>query len=423
LSPLLFVVGLLVVLGTVLAAAESSMSRITRVRAMALKATGGRNAIFLERIAQEPPRFLNAVYLAVMFVQNGSAILIAIVAERAFDHLGVAVVSVLFTIAYFVVVEAMAKTFGILHSDGVALALAPIVFYLGRGLSLPTRALIWLANLLLPGQGLAQGPFVSEEEIRSMAEVGHEEGVIDAQERELIHSVFTFGDTVVREVMVPRPDIVAVDVQQTVEQALAVLVARGFSRTPVYRDQLDHIEGIVYAKDVLRLLHGGGGDTPLAKALRPPHFVPESKRVADLLKDMQRHQFHIAIVTDEYGSVSGLVTLEDLIEELVGEIADEYDRDEPELIQVADGVFRVEGAMPIHDLGVALGVALPNEEWDTVGGLMLGLIGAIPREGQEVRCENLVFKAERVQRRRVLSVLVTKLPPADATSQDEHADG
>jgi putative hemolysin len=416
LSLLVLVVLLLVALGTVLAAAESSMSRMTRVRALALKAEGRRNAALLERVANDPPRHLNAVYLAVMFVQNGSAILMAIWAEQHFGNVGIAVVSAVFTVVYFVVVEAMSKTFGILHSDGVALALSPIVFYLGWLLSLPTSALIWLANLLLPGKGLAQGPFVSEEEIRSMAEVGHEEGVIDAQERELIHSVFTFGDTVVREVMVPRPDVVAVEVRQGLRSVLDTIVARGFSRVPVYRDQLDHIEGVVYAKDLLRILHSGQEDTQLAKLLRPAHFVPESKRVADLLREMQRHQFHLAVVTDEYGSVSGLVTLEDLIEELVGEIADEYDRDEPELVQVGEGVYRVDGAMPIDDLARALGVELPSEEWDTVGGLMLGLLGAIPREGQEVRCGNLVFRAERVQRRRVLSVLVTVQSPPTETA-------
>ena len=421
-NSLLILVGILVALGTILAAAESSMSRMTRVRAMALRAEGRRNAQLLERIQQDPPRYLNAVYLAVMFAQNGSAILVAMLAEQYFPSVGVIVASILFTVAYFVVVEAMAKTFGILHSDGAALALAPIVFYLGWLLSVPTRALIWLANVLLPGKGLAQGPFVSEEEIRSMAEVGHEEGVIDAQERELIHSVFTFGDTVVREVMVPRPDVVAVEVKQPLRVALEQVVARGFSRLPVYREQLEHIEGVVYAKDLLRLLHTGQLDTPLANAVRPAHFVPESKRVADLLKDMQRQQFHLAVVTDEYGSVCGIVTLEDLIEELVGEIADEYDRDEPELVKMGDGAYRVQGAMPIHDLGAALGVELPSEEWDTVGGLMLGLLGAIPREGQEVRCENLIFKAERVQRRRVLSVLVTVVPPPAAAEQ-EQADG
>jgi Mg2+/Co2+ transporter CorC len=145
--------------------------------------------------------------------------------------------------------------------------------------------------------------------------------------------------------------------------------------------------------------------------IRPAHFIPESKRVADLLREMQRHKFHIALVTDEYGSVSGLITLEDVLEELVGEIADEYDPDEPEIVAVSEGVYRVDGATPIHDL--KLGVNLPDNEWDTVGGLVLGLLGAIPREGQEIRCGNLVFRAERVVRRRVVSVLVTAVPPAE----------
>ncbi|MCW5890793.1 MAG: HlyC/CorC family transporter [bacterium] len=418
-TPLLLVVALLIVFGSILAAAEASISRMTKVRALALKSEGRRNAGLLERIESDPPAYLNAVYLAVMFVQNGSAILVALIAETYFqnDTLVITVASVVFTIIYFVVVEAMSKTFGILHSDRAALALAPVVFFLGRALSGPTRLLIGLANVLLPGKGLKQGPFVSEEDIRSMAEVGHEEGSIDAQERELIHSVFTFGDTLVREVMVPRPDIVAVEVSEPIARVLETVTEHGYSRIPVYRNELDHVEGVVYAKDVLKVLGLDKDDTPLVEVIRPAHFVPESKRVADLLREMQRHKFHLALVTDEYGSVSGLVTLEDVLEELVGDIADEYDPDEPEMVALADGVFRVDGAMPIHDLNEKLGVKLPSEEWDTVGGLLLGLLGAIPREGQEVRCENLVFRAERVVRRRVESVLVTAVPAEPESSQ------
>jgi len=416
---LFVLVVVLVAFGSVLAAAEASISRMTRVRAIALKSEGRRNAGVLERIESDPPAYLNAVYLAVMFVQNGSAILVALLAETYFEgQTGLlAVISFVFTLVYFVIVEAMSKTFGILHSDSAALALAPIVFFMGRILSGPTKLLIGLANILLPGKGLAQGPFVSEEDIRSMAEVGHEEGSIDAQERELIHSVFTFGDTVVREVMVPRPDVVAIDVDEPVAKVVEAVHAHGYSRIPVYRGDIDHIEGVVYAKDVLRALGQDRDDTPLGQLMRPAHFMPESKRVADLLREMQRHKFHIALVTDEYGSVSGLVTLEDVLEELVGDIADEYDPDEPEIVAVADGVYRVDGAMPIHDLNAQLGVTLPDQEWDTVGGLVLGLLGAIPREGQEVRCENLIFRAERVVRRRVLSVLVTAVPPLESESE------
>ncbi len=406
-SALIVVVGVLVLFAAVLAMAEASISRMTRVRAIALEAEGRRNAALLERLESDPPRYLNAIYLLVMLCQNGSAVLVAIISEYYFDSLGITLVSLAFTLAYFVLVEAMAKTFGILHSDSVALALAPLVYVFGRALSLPTRGLIGIANVLLPGKGLKQGPFVSEEDIRSMAEVGHEEGSIEEHEKELIHSIFTFGDTVVREVMVPRPDIVAVEITSSLRTLQEMVMQHGFSRIPVYRGELDRIEGVVYVKDVLKVLHQGSGDTPIAQVMRHPHFVPDSKKVAELLREMQRQKFHLAMVTDEYGSVAGIITLEDVLEELVGEIEDEYDTEEPELVPVADGVYRVDGAMPIHDLNVLLGIELPSAEWDTVGGLMLGLLGAIPREGQEVRWENIVFRAEKVLRRRIVSVLIT----------------
>ncbi len=419
-SSLVLVVVIFVVLGSVLAAAEASLSRMTRVRALALMAEGRRNAALLEQLEADPPRYLNAVYLAVMLVQNGSAILVAILADRHFGSLGVTLLSVSFTLGYFVVVEAMSKTFGILHSDRTALALAPLVFYLGRILSLPTRALIGLANVLLPGKGLKQGPFVSEEDIRSMAEVGHEEGSIASHERELIHSIFQFGDTVVREVMVPRPDIVAVEIGASLRSVQDIVLQHGYSRIPVYRGELDRVEGVVYAKDVLKFLHQGKTEVPLAEVMRPAHFVPESKKVAELLREMQRQKFHLALVTDEYGSVSGLVALEDVLEELVGEIEDEYDTEEPGLVPIAEGVYRVDGAMPIDDLNELLGVELPQEAWDTVGGLVLGLLGAIPKEGDEVECRGLVFRAERVHHRRVVSVVVRQLAPAERPPDAAH---
>ena len=415
-------VGVLVLLGSVLAVAEAALTRMSRVRALALQEEGRRNAGLLVRIESDPPRYLNSVYLAVMFVQNGSAILVAILAERTFGQAWIGVVSFAFTLLYFVVVEAMSKTFGVLHSDRAALAVAPVVWALGRLLAGPTQLLIGLANVLLPGKGLKQGPFVSEEEIRSMAEVGHEEGVIEEGEKELIHSIFEFGDRVVREVMVPRPDIVAIEADRPLRDVQALVLQHGFSRIPVYRGDLDDIVGVVYAKDVLKALHQGKHDTPLAEIVRPAHFVPESKKVAELLKEMQREKFHIALVTDEYGSVSGLVTLEDLLEELVGEIADEYDRDEPMMEPVGDGVYRVSGKLSIDEVNELLDVDLPHEEWDTVGGLMLGLLGAIPTEGQEVRFRNLVFKAERVQGRRIAKVLITRLEEPERSEAEVAAE-
>jgi putative hemolysin len=317
-----------------------------------------------------------------------------------------------FTMAYFVFVEAMSKTYGVLHSDRTALALAPVVWALGRILALPTRLLIGLANVLLPGKGLKQGPFVSEEEIRSMAEVGHEEGSIEEEEKELIHSVFEFGETLVREVMVPRPDMVVAAVDSPAQDVLDLVLRHGYSRIPVFQGNIDEIVGVVYAKDLLRHLHAGKGNVPLEKIMREAYFVPETKKVSDLLKEMQRRRVHIAICLDEYGSTAGLVTIEDLLEELVGEIADEYDREEPQMEPVGENTYRVNGRLSIDDVNELLDVELPHDGWDTVAGLMYGLLGAVPTQGETVSHDKLEFTAEKVQGRRIAKVLITRRGPA-----------
>ena len=403
----------LVLFGSLLAMAEASLTRMTRVRALALEEEGRRNGARLVRIESEPPEYLNAIYLWVMLAQNGSAILVAILAEHYLGNVWITIASILFTLAYFVVVEAMSKTFAILHSDRVALGLAPVVIGLARILRYPTRLLIGIANVLLPGKGLRAGPFISEEEIRQMAEASSEEGAIEEEEKELIHSIFEFGDTVVREVMTPEPDIVAVDSSSKLDEVLDVLLRHGYSRIPVYKETLEEIVGIVYAKDVLRQIHSGRNGKKTVKDLaRKALFVPESKRVAELLKEMQEEKVHVAIVVDEFGAVSGLVTLEDLLEEIVGEITDEYDREEPQVEPAGDGRFLVNARLAVDELNELLGVELPQEEWDTVGGLMMGLLGRLPTQGETVELEGLRFTAERVKGRRIAKVLIE--PAAEA---------
>ena len=413
-TPLVGIVVVLVLFGSVLAIGEAAMSRMSRVRAIALRQEGRRNGALLEEIQSDPARYLNPIYLSVMFVQNGSAILVAILSERYFDDLGIMLASVAFTLAYFVLVEAMSKTFGILHSDRAALAFAPVVWSLAQVLALPTRALIGVANVLLPGKGLKEGPFVSEHDIRSMAEVGHAEGSIEDAERKMIHSIFELGDTVAKQIMVPRPDVVAVEVKSRLPAALDTILEHGYSRLPVYRWDLDRVEGVLYAKDALKALHRGPADVPLEQLVRPAHFVPESKRASDLLREMRKEKFHMAIVVDEYGSTSGLVTLEDLLETVVGEIADEHDVDEREVERLDDGRYRVDASLPIHELNELLGAAFPRDRWNTVGGLMFGVLGAIPTEGETVALEGFRFTAEKVQGRRVTTVVVAREISDDA---------
>jgi CBS domain containing-hemolysin-like protein len=247
-----------------------------------------------------------------------------------------------------------------------------------------------------------------------MADVAADEEAIEREERRLIHSIFEFGDTVVREVMKPRTDMIAIEAEAHVEEAIERAIENGFSRLPAFEETTDNIVGLVYLKDLVRKARSGGAKGPVRSVLRPAVFVPEQKRVAELLHEMQERQFHMAIVVDEYGGTAGIVTLEDLLEEIVGEITDEYDVEEPGVERLPDGAVRVAGNTSIDDLSEELGVELPDEEWDTVGGLMLNLLGHVPEQGETVRFQGLEFRAERVQGRRIASVRIKASPRSDA---------
>jgi CBS domain containing-hemolysin-like protein len=400
------VIVLLILAVGLLGASEVSITRTNKVRAYRFREEGRRGSASLVRIAEDPASYLNVVLLLTLLATIGGTTIATSLAVRVFGGAGEVVATFVMTLLLFVFAEVTPKTFAIQQTDRVALLLAPMIVGLGRIAGPAATGLVKIANVIMPGRGLPQGPFITERELRQLAEVASEEEQIEEGEVELIHSIFDFGDTIVREVMVPRPDVTAIESDQSLRDVQALVLKHGFSRIPVYEGDLDNVVGIIYAKDVLKALHQGKADLPLRDVARRAHFVPEQKKVAELLREMQREKFHLAMVTDEYGSVSGLVTLEDLIEELVGEIADEYDVDEPEIVQVDDGVFRVDGKLGIDQVNELLDTELPSEEWDSVGGLMLGLLGSIPNEGEEVTFQNLTFVAERVQGRRIAKVLI-----------------
>jgi len=395
----------------VLGASEVAITRVNRVRAYRFVEEGRRGAGSLLRVAENPAPYLNVVLLLTLLSTIGGTTMATTLAVRSLGGPGEWVATIVMTVLLFVFADVTPKTFAIMQTDRVALRLAPLIVMLRRLVGPVATALVRFANVVMPGKGLPQGPFITEAEIRQLAEVASEEEQIEEGEVQLIHSIFEFGDTIVREVMVPRPDIVAIEADRPLRDVQALVLQHGYSRLPVYDDDLDNVVGFIYAKDVLKALHQGKQDMPLRDVCRPAHFVPESKKAADLLREMQREKFHVALVTDEYGSVVGLVTLEDLLEELVGEIEDEFDRAEPDIAQVAENVYRVDGKVAIDEVNDLFDVELPDEEWDTVGGLMLGLLGSIPKEGEEVSFQGLVFKAERVDGRRISKVLITRREP------------
>ena len=252
---------------------------------------------------------------------------------------------------------------------------------------------------------------MSEDEIRHLVDIAEEEEEIEEDERELIHSIFEFGDTVVREVMVPRPDMITIPSDATLDDALKTIVKAGYSRIPLYEGDNDNIVGVLYAKDLLKRVHESRRDTKVSVIGRSPTFVPEQKKVAELLREMQEQRVHMAVVVDEYGGTAGLVTIEDLIEEIVGEIVDEYDQEEPLVEPIDEDTIRVDAKMPIDEVNELLHAELPHEEWYTVGGLVFGLTGRVPTQGERVKFDSLEFMTERVTGRRIQKVVITKLPP------------
>jgi CBS domain containing-hemolysin-like protein len=282
---------------------------------------------------------------------------------------------------------------------------APIVSALTRfpPIRWLSTLLIGLANRIIGADEDQDMPhsFITDSELKAMADVAHEEKVIEKEERTFIHSIIDFGDTVAREVMTPRPDMVTVEAEATVRDALETALAAGYSRIPVEADGIDDIIGIAYTKDMARDERAGKSGQAVRAGMRPAKFVPESKEVSDLLREMQEEKFHMAIVVDEYGGTAGVITLEDLLEELVGDIVDEFDVEEPTVERLDDGSVTVPAGYSVDDAGDLLGAELPHGPWDTVGGLMLDLVGRVPDAGDSVEADGFRLTALDVRGRRI----------------------
>jgi putative hemolysin len=404
----------LIALSALLALAETSLVRTSQARARSLVEHKRHGARSLLRLVEQPERFLAPLLLLVLICQLVTATLVGVEASRLFGALGVAIATIFEVVVIFVVAEAIPKQWAVRHPDRAALFAAPLV---SAVIGFPpvravASALIGLSHLVTRSKPGEEEPDVTEEELLALADVAVDEEVIEDEERELISSIIDFGDTIVREVMAPRPDVVAVEARMTAAQVLEVAMSAGLSRIPVYSGSLDDVVGIAYTRDVVLAVHEGGDDRPISTLTRPAHYVPETKRVAPLLREMQRDRFHLAIVIDEYGGTAGIVTLEDLLEELVGEITDEFDADHPLVEPLADGAYRVSGRMAIDDLNELLDAELPVGDWDTVAGLFLHLSGHVPQEGESVGVDGYTLVAERVQRRRISQVRISRTQSA-----------
>jgi CBS domain containing-hemolysin-like protein len=409
---LIVVIAILLAASGVLAMAETSLVRMNRIKAKSLVDEHKLGARQLARLVENPANFLNPILLLVLICQLVSATLVGIVASHLFGGLGVILGIVFEIVVIFVFFEAVPKNWAVQHSERAALLSAPIVSTLIRfpPIRWLSALLIGLANRIIGVSGDDQESmhhsYITDSELKAMADVAHEENVIEKDERSFIHSIIDFGDTVAREVMTPRPDMVTVEADVTVHDALESALGAGYSRIPVEADGIDDIVGIAYTKDLVRAERVGKAEQPVRDSVRSAKFIPESKEVSDLLRDMQEEKFHMAIVVDEYGGTAGLITLEDLLEELVGDIVDEFDVEEPTVERCADGSVLVSALFSVDDADELLGTDLPHGPWDTVGGLMLDLVGRVPDPGDSVDVDGFRLTAVDVRGRRINRVRI-----------------
>jgi CBS domain containing-hemolysin-like protein len=428
---LLVIAVVLVLLAGVFAALDAALQRLSKARVEEMRRDGVTHAAALGRVVEDRSRHVALLLLLRIVCETAATVLVAGVFFRLFDEVALAVliaVGVMVVVSY-VLVGVGPRTLGRQHAYGIALAGATLIRLLGRLLGPVATLLILVGNAITPGRGYRDGPFSSEVELRELVDMAEERGVVESGERNMIHGVFELGDTIAREVMVPRPDVVWIESTKTLRQALALALRSGFSRIPVIGENVDDVLGIVYLKDLVRRSQGSSESTrvgpQVAELMRPATFVPESKPVDELLREMQAQRTHMAVVVDEYGGFAGLVTIEDILEEIVGEIDDEHDAvQRPPVEELADGSVRVTARLPVDDLADLFRVELPeDDDVETVGGLLARELGRVPIEGSvaEVGGLRLVAESTGGRRNRIDTLLVCRVPEPGGDGADDRA--
>ncbi|MGZ4495041.1 MAG: hemolysin family protein [Nocardioides sp.] len=423
---LLVVAAILVVVAGLFSSVDAALSSLSKARAEEIAAEGKARASRLLKIVGDPPRYLNTALFMRMLTEIAAIVLVTSV---MLDLVGAAWEGVVASIAVmlvvsFVVVGVSPRTVGRQHSERVAVASAGPLIALTKVLGPLPQLLILVGNAITPGRGFSEGPFASEAELRELVDLAEASSVIESGEREMIHSVFELGDTIAREVMVPRTDVVFIERSKTLRQAMSLALRSGYSRIPVIGENLDDIVGFAYLKDITKRVfdrHEAESTERVDSMMRPVLYVPDSKPVDALLREMQAERKHVAVVVDEYGGTAGLVTIEDVLEEIVGEITDEYDVARVDVERLASGAVRVSSRYPVDDLEDVVGIEVEDHDVDTVGGLMAKHIGRVPIAGSVVEAHGLRFEAEAPagRRNRIGTVLITLLEPVASNGDGE----
>jgi putative hemolysin len=421
-------------INALLAMARSALVNVRKARLRQLIEEGVGSARTAERLAEDATRLLATTQLGMMLTSFFAGGVVAVIsapplADALQPWLGeasypVAFVLVLFLAAIVMLIfaELVPETIAVQYSERLALWLARPLAIVSVVVMPLVHLMVWLSNVisrLFGAQPRGEMPFVTEEEIKTLVDAGEEEGVIQEEEKDMIFSIFELEDTLAREVMVPRIDVVALDVRTPMLEALDTIMAAGHSRIPVYEETIDNVQGLLYAKDLLPYLREGRSDVPLSNILRQAYFIPETKKASDLLPDLQQRRVHMAVVVDEYGGVAGLVTIEDLLEEIVGEIQDEYDTEEPFVEFISDDEYVFDARVDLDDLNRLMDVSLPTDDSDTLGGFIYTVLGKVPAIGDQVTFQDMGFTVESVAGRRIKKVRVERHPPSKAEEEED----
>ena len=422
----------LVLVGGFFAMIDAALLRVSKARSAELQKEGVRGSKALSDVVADLPRHTNLLLLLRLACEMTAVVMATVVITNYVDATWIQVLAAAagMTVISYVLVGVGPRTLGRQHPYAIALPTAALVRALGVILGPLAGLLILLGNAITPGKGFREGPFATEVELRELVDLAEQRGVVEHEEREMVHAVFELGDTIAREVMVPRPEMVWIEGSKSVGQALALALRSGFSRIPVVGENVDDIIGVVYLKDLVRRTQGANSDSArqerIADVMRPASFVPESKPVDDLLREMQINRIHIAIVIDEYGGTAGLLTIEDILEEIVGEIADEYDMNEvPPIEDLPDGSVRMQSRVTVEDLAEKFDVDIDiTDDVETIGGLMAQQLGLVPIPGAVVHVAGLRLQAEDTvgRRNRISSVRVMRDRPIEAHEPEQNPE-
>jgi CBS domain containing-hemolysin-like protein len=403
------------VLAALAASAETSLTSISRVRLRQLVEQKVPEAIVIERLHRDPNAYLSTILIVntvAIIVASSTATLLALHLYR--ERVAEWAVSLVLSLVVLVACEITPKTLALQRAERVALRMARLVAWATLVLRPVVFVLTAVTRLILRmmgGRAQVRGPFVTEEELKMLVSVGEEEGVLEEEEREMIHGIFEMGDMLVRELMVPRTDLVAIEVNEPVEKAVELVTKHGHTRIPVYEGNLDHIVGVLYAKDLLRAVVRGEQKS-LREIARKPYFTPESNKVQDVLRDLRKNRVHMAIVVDEYGGTAGAVTIEDILEEIVGPIQDEYDIGEEDEIQfISPNEVILDGRVSVDDVNELLKLDIAADDYDTVGGYVLNQLGAAPKVGATLKLGDAELRVEAVQGTRIKKVRIRSQSP------------